>query len=114
MSGRDLEALAVRCEQATGPDRELEREACLAVRNGRWLSPEAVPHYTSSLDAAMQLVPEKRRVNLGDLSRGSIVKFYASLKWPGQHTVYAEAATFPLALTAACLRAHSTQGRGEG
>lgn len=58
--------LAERAEAATGPDRELEADIALTqgwteCAGDNWIGPHgeiAVPAYTSSLDAAMQLVPE--------------------------------------------------------
>lgn len=58
-----LEALAVRCEIATGPDRELESLIADAVWPGERLftnrdgSTIAQPHL-SSVDAALSLMPE--------------------------------------------------------
>lgn len=67
--------LAKRCEQATGPDRELD-EAIQAALAGaeiewqeyaqknayhcgtRWINIGEIKPYTASLDAAMELVPE--------------------------------------------------------
>lgn len=72
----DLEALAVRCETATGPDRELDREIArhvierILVKHGE---PEAekiadamaaarldedLATYTASIDSALTMVPE--------------------------------------------------------
>jgi hypothetical protein len=69
----ELLALAIRCEQATGPDRELDLR--IAKRREQKPIPESanridgemvwsgplgffLPAYTASLDAAMALVPE--------------------------------------------------------
>jgi len=81
-----LLALAERCEQASGPDRELDGEIARALgwtdvhvsvlnplfQVGRppgvtgWRDP--VPAFTASLDAALTLVPEGWRVNGADWS----------------------------------------------
>ena len=85
----DLIELAARCEAATGPDRELDAEIASQLsgheaylvtigpdhRREEWVfistdagdaSPTSrpVPRYTSSLDAAMTLVPEGWFLNL--------------------------------------------------
>jgi len=63
-----LLALAERCEQAAGPDRELDCHIHAPIE-GRNIKPERwietvkvyghmVPRYTASLDAAVTLVPE--------------------------------------------------------
>ena len=136
--------LAARCEAATGPDRELDREIIRAlglfvgtasgegddlflvsghpnlmapifgVENARRGNP--VPRFTASLDAAMTLVPkwiieQRRRVfllgewpewgcHLDDLSGGS-----DEWAWP---RFKGRAATLPLAICAAALRARAT------
>lgn len=108
-----LMGLAERCEQAAGPDRELDRESCLAARNGRWISPTAVPAYTASLDAAMSLVPEGWRWCVDVSARGDHTAFVENRagNWA---TPYCLAATPALALTAASLRAiASTKGQDD-
>ena len=129
-----MEELAGRVEAASGPDRELDADIALAAgivreRDGliffghrdhsvmvlergyydhEGSAPE-LPHFTSSLDAAMQLVLEGSYWSCGRdregafawVSRGetrAIVKFYS-------------AATPALALLAACLKARAL---GEG
>lgn len=120
-TGSNLLALAERCERATGPDRELD----LAIARVRKVNPVPatakfntsldggecawsrgmgmrVPAYTASLDAAMTLVPERANVqtqNFGSL-RGPMV-----LVEPNER--FASAATLPLALCAAALRARA-------
>lgn len=74
--GAPFEVLAVRCEQATGPDRALDelvsaatqdavreiqsdgRTAYHSLDGGRWVSVQ-VRDYTASVDAALSLVPEE-------------------------------------------------------
>ena len=115
-----LLALAERCEQAAGPDRELDCHihALIEGRNirpERWietvrLHDHAVPRYTASLDAAVTLVPEgyywqaangKRRHSepqaCADL-------FVAHGPNRGDMSFTADAATAALALCAAALR----------
>ncbi len=61
----NLLALAARCENATGPDRELDADIALTQGwtehpGDNWIGPFgqiAVPYYTASLDAAVTLVP---------------------------------------------------------
>lgn len=85
-----LDGLARRCEEATGPDRELDeaiRDAVFDVRNsgpyywlesptGEIVGADTQPrHYTASLDAAMTLVPE-----------GWLVQELAEQPWPDDET----------------------------
>lgn len=88
MDKQELPALADRCEQATGPDRELDAAIYIAavfpywrlqvdcepfpeeVQAGRIQDPESFgwresPRYTTSLDAAMMLVPDGWDWNCG-------------------------------------------------
>lgn len=58
MSGRMmLDDLILRLERTTGPDRELDKEINRAVKYLHRKEGYAL-HFTSSNDAAMQLVPE--------------------------------------------------------
>lgn len=129
-----LEALAVRCEQATGPDRELDglvevardpmRETILYNKPGRFPR-EAVrgpvkdlvlsgrdladyinaPAYTASVDAALTLVPEGHFFAVSTHPRGAFAIVGATED--GEAGRSAEAVATPaLALTAAALRAH--------
>lgn len=102
MSADDLLRLAERVEAAEGPDRELDREICLALRSGRWISPGAVPAYTSSLDAAMTLVPEGCGIAIFWFSLDRI----AEAQVGGDRKM--KGATTALALTAAALRARAS------
>ncbi len=125
LSPTDLEALAERCEQASGPDRELDIAILTTVlgyrdvhgdgnlfdrgNDGYWFvddcSIHQLPSPTASLDAAMTLVPEPHK--------WSITAAHGDDRW--QAWVWSinygpnwyEAATPALALTAAALRAHS-------
>lgn len=104
--------LAERVEKASGPDREVdcrifahlsglnfETAANVVSDFSQWQSPA----YTSSLDAAMSLVPEEHDWDLNWRASGFVAARV------GVHVV--RAATPALALTAAALRAHV---KGEG
>ena len=125
-----FEALALRCEQATGPDRELDADIWLlcvpgAARKHTSYFHKAsgrecvidetrdvtgrliiVPAYSASLDAALTLVP--------DGSPASLIIFankrsFAECEDDNQR----EAATPALALCAAALRARAQMERGK-
>jgi hypothetical protein len=125
----NLLKLAERCEQATGPDRELDaliagREGALVAdtrdcdgnsvtcvwpggkfRSGEWF---ILPAYTASLDAAMMLVPEDHNLNVWthrtkESTAGASVTHNEDGKGP---TVF-KCATPVLALCAAALRARA-------
>lgn len=122
----EIEALTLRCESATGADRELDADIaplqglrivdeghplgrCCYDGNGQSVT---LPRYTASLDAAMSLVPEEYCVDLMSHEEG----WDARIGSPA----YARAATPALALTAAALRARASeitdqpQQHGEG
>lgn len=128
--------LARRCEEATGPDRDLDKPIGVAVNDGSYLwTPdwwsggpdeflrwpdepsgeakyETLPYYTASLDAALTLVPAGWMVTLGDNGGGIaghmfITGCYVDLT-DGALTERGHAKTRPLALTAAALRAIAT------
>lgn len=102
-----LLALAERCEQATGPDYELDY---LVGKIAGFDFQEELggrirlsgPHYTASIDAAMSLVPEGFSLCIL-AGEGSLAT--ASLCRDDTIVVDSEAAAPALALTAACLRA---------
>jgi hypothetical protein len=132
--------LAERCEQATGPDRELDtliaphagwKEAGkLSVMGSKmpaWLPPGKsgadnkvlkVPAFTASLDAAMTLVPEGWDWSAGT-GRGT---GWATLGLPdddqmggsSDDEVSCDAATPALALCAAALRARASAPTDKG
>jgi hypothetical protein len=74
MTETELIALAIRCEQATGPDRELDGEIAMALMphrdwfrfedtwGARCISDDSAfdmpDEYTRSIDAAMTLAPD--------------------------------------------------------
>jgi hypothetical protein len=128
-----LEELAAKCEQATGPDRELDHEIYAALHHPEYVFPAEVLNrkprdleealdrmhwdggggsyyrrvpYCTSLDAAMTLVPEGE-----DWAVGSGPLFPTSARVAGKPAV--QAATPALALCAAALRAHAKL-KGEG
>lgn len=104
-----LRALATRCEQATGPDRELDAQ----IREVAGVHPRFVyaRRYTASLDAAMTLCsqPPSFDIDHDHMTQGG--------KWNclvGDDEGFvpngrAEAATPALALTAAALRARASE-----
>lgn len=102
-TAQELVDLAARCERAAGADRELDGDIADAA-----LGPVKAPYrrgrcenYTSSLDAAMALVPEGLRfeVTTTGFKPGAIVC--------GNRFTSASASTPALALTAAALRARA-------
>jgi hypothetical protein len=115
MSERDL-ALAERCEQAAGPDRELDCHihALIEGRNirpERWsetvrLHDHAVPRYTASLDAAVTLVPEGHEWLRKNEICMTVYRAPTDPKEWARH-IDARGATPTLALCAAALRARS-------
>jgi hypothetical protein len=135
MSNELLE-LAARCENATGPDRELDAEIEVAVagfperayqqRNAmrpkgspdldrmQWLASWGIPAFTGSIDAAMGLVPEgwAGRNVFPFVSRQKLTLWQAGIGVPGPPLkgTSAYAATPALALTAAALRARASIG----
>lgn len=106
----DFEALAARCEAATGPDRELEWAIFVAVhpdkvtvkRSHRYLYDE---QYTRSLDAAMTLVPEGMVWSLNTFGNPPNASGYVMNERGEQWRCKDYPATPALALCAASLRA---------
>lgn len=126
----DLMELAAKCEAAAGPDRELDSAIVLALfdvdrgAKGGWCDARGtVPHpwnYTASLDAAMTLVPEGCVLAVtncdADGKRPDFAKASAIVaRDPDGQVGPTVAATMPLALCAAALRARasSVQSGGE-
>ena len=126
-----FEALALRCEQATGADRELDAEIWLACvpgatrkqtsyfhkASGRECAIDEtrdatgrliiVPSYTASLDAALTLAPEGYVANLGNDE-----PIWAQVWIDNDPASRGDGATMALALCAAALRARSQMERG--
>jgi hypothetical protein len=142
MTRETLLGLADRCEQATGPDRELDgaievardpmRETILYNKPGRFPQ-EAVrgpvkdlqlnardlaeyitaPAYTASLDSAMTLVPEGFGFKLASVSFEKWAQVVREDKLPDGTAIIsggpsAKAATLPLAMCAAALKARAS------
>ena len=107
--------LAERVEASAGSDRELDREIKEALEIGKpWTrsTPEAAQvwalHYTSSIDAALTLVPEGWCFRIeGGPAFGGLASVGDGHPLAGQ-TV--SAATPALALCAAALRAIASEG----
>lgn len=101
----ELLALAERCEAATEPDRELDRDIAIAIFDGVSLrTPEA---YTGSLDAAMALIPKSWHLfSLGETRFMLCGPWLAQLSdWQEIQARYHGAAATPaLALCAVTLR----------
>jgi hypothetical protein len=123
----DLLELAGLCEQATGPDHELDlaivyalhpdigpyRPLCEGDDPIFWHDPYrkmSCPNFTSSIDAAMTLVPEGWWLeSMSDgisKSQGKLTLLgCAATLSDGETEAYSDAATRPLTVAAACLRA---------
>lgn len=124
--------LAERCEKATGPDRELDQELFdllwpLRSLNGlTWreggtrgiLTSDALtPRYTSSLDAAMSLVPEGWLIEKqgeypfpDDESRPFFCRVRPRHVGKADQAIHVmDVATPALALTAAAIRSRASQ-----
>jgi len=133
----ELLELALRCERARGPDAELSAAIALVIHRD-WLrevpgnkplncrvrnasgSPVYIGgmtdamHYTASLDAAVKLAPEGLRVLIDSYG------CHCRITDPHDTTTYMPwngfgslAATMPLAITAAALRARASHLRIE-
>lgn len=135
-NNRELVALAQRVEQATGPDRELwdlDRAIKAALLGREYISYEddlakrqaaTPPRYTTSLDAAMTLVPEGsiwevgHKVNYPAAPREPDRANYAfvNVGLPGKVKSFTgkSVATPALALCAAALRSKATTPTSEG
>jgi hypothetical protein len=121
-----FEALALRCEQATGPDGNLNKTILRALGytwrgmdywhsdNKRiWINPS---NFTASLDAALTLVPEGMRPSVGqNVHHGYWHAFVQSIvdSTPHQLGGAVSNTSGALALCAAALRARAQMERGE-
>ena len=102
-----LLALADRCEQAAGPDREMD--FAIAAGVGWPDSPNLHQHarrYTESLDAAVMLVPEGHEWLRKNEICMTVYRVPDNLKEWARH-IDARGATPALALCAAALRARA-------
>ena len=118
MNNADLLKLAASCEQARGPDRELDAAICKALGWKTWERTDGkpweaqniergwfnMPAFTASLDAAMTLVPEGWSVALHAHSEN---ENRACVYYGLAAETFSYAATPALALCAAALRASS-------
>lgn len=110
-----LLALAEAVEKLTGPDRDIDREIGKAVNArivpvmGAWGVQRDYRVYTSSIDAAMMLVPVNSLWNVGTDIDGPYARVLPPVGngWLGSKEHYVLAATMPLALCAAALRAQA-------
>jgi hypothetical protein len=107
-----LLALAERCEQAAGPDKELDFTIDgFMLKHGpetdRIRNPRCVLPYTASLDAAVTLVPEGWIYELGRGESGTSRSLCRMSDELGIWTGWAVAATAALAICAAALRARA-------
>jgi hypothetical protein len=107
MTRDTLNALADRCERATGPSMDLDWDIATAV----WNAPERryesdTPCVTHSLDAAMSLVPEGHQFGAG---RDNLCPGPEGWAWISDSEDYTliRAATPALALSAAALRSRA-------
>lgn len=120
----DLLKLAERCEQATGPDRELDYAIADAALGS--IKPPFrrgyCERYTASLDAAMTLVPEETRwpwnVTIATAYRSvSVIPNHGDsygVNDPFCGHSRGKAATVPLAICAAALRARASMEKNDG
>lgn len=118
--------LAERCEQAEGPDREIDVHIWIALSGASAADVEAImtcmrlslnvercPLFTASLDAAMTLLPERHSWEAGNCGEG--LRPWATVTMPsstGGWQFSGDAITVPLALCAAALRARAATGEG--
>lgn len=118
--------LAERVEAAEGPDRELDRAIAplLGIRVvdegpplGRCYYDERghgvpLPLFTSSLDAAMMLVPEGWSISMHLSEKGLYPVVKLGRSYPTNATVAQEGHPLPLTVCAAALRARSSNDQG--
>lgn len=117
MADVDLEALAARCEAAAGPDRELDFAIAASFHPGLTGSRTKAeilsecPKYTGSIEDARSLVQEEEYETIwsgtgAKVSSAQLVHHKPLGKWR-PHSIYAVAASEPLALCAVALRARA-------
>lgn len=100
-------ALADRIEQAEGPSRSLDTEILLFV-NPQAHPLSIPPHYTTSIDAALSLVPEEMRDEIEISTLYRVARVGINLNHTEDDGLYYgknEANSIPLAICAAALRA---------
>jgi hypothetical protein len=118
----DIVELVERCEAASGPDRELDRDIELAFpyEDAKHLQ-FGLPQYTGSMDWAMTLVPEWWKLRQMNYSApcADDRKWHVNLHGgrEGEDCFVGRGGTRALALTAAALRARAAlatpSGKGE-
>jgi hypothetical protein len=110
--GKSLLTLAERCERAAGPDRELDVD--IAEQVSLWTQQLTAPDFTTSLDAAMTLVPEGLEWGAGTYGNPDTEGPWAWCATQQQSAEcefgYSRGATPALALCAAALRARAAMG----
>lgn len=125
----EIMELARRCEEAKGPDRELDCAIAVALERTneggsgfhRTFSDDSVFEqvralaFTASLDAAMSLVPEGLDWIISSINPDSEEtdgRFWALVGHPDETADASGAATPALALTAAALKSIAVKGKG--
>lgn len=116
----EFEKLAERCEQATGPDRELDKAIARVIgffdgtRSSYALKLNLIPVFTASIDAATTMVPPGGRWwKAGDGVTGGSRMVVTDTLHDGRWSVFGECPCpetverNALSLCAAALRAHS-------
>lgn len=120
----ELLRLAERCEQAEGPDREIDVEIARTMRVTVWLRnvedtanyETTYWRYTSSIDGALSLVPEGAFWRVGHDGEGPDPSMFRAdvLHTPGSGHHIARAATPSLALCVAALKARASMEKTDG
>ncbi|KKC27326.1 hypothetical protein [Sphingomonas sp. SRS2] len=114
MDREKLVALAERCEQATGPDRELDAaiesalDGLYSADVAKELYHDLCPDYTASIDAAKTLVLDGWMLMVSDADNGDALAMLSLRDNPEyleSGLVSVAAKTWPNAITAAALRA---------
>ena len=120
MTRADLIALAARVEQAQGPDRELDAAVMRLFTNsiesddGEWWygphdePPRKVPDFTASRDAARSLLPAGWHLTIGDCEDWPWADAH-EFPLPCRRVLGVHAATVPLTMLAAALRARAEE-----
>jgi hypothetical protein len=108
----NLLELAARCEKATGLDREMEIAIAVALEvGGKADVPINTPSFTASIDAALTLVPSGWHLGiLTECNENDGVHACLTENDEPCRDAVGDAATLPLALVAAALRARASQG----
>jgi hypothetical protein len=118
--------LAERCERAAGPDREIDMEIYRSLDHAieqswpHWNKEQqdmVTPEYTTSLDAALTLVPEGHDIKITQASGPGRSDWYGNCKlrndWGDGICHKGNAASGALALCASALRARAAMNAEE-